>query len=86
MGPPTKGYAVAGPRPPTHWEQKYSLIFNVDPLTIGAGAVSDSVACHWILFSLLDCLVGPQWERICLVLLGLDVPQLDGTQVGLLLL
>jgi hypothetical protein len=24
--------------------------------------------------SYLDCLVGPQWERKCLDLLGLDVP------------
>jgi hypothetical protein len=28
----------------------------------------------------LDCLVGPQWERVCLVLLGLDVPGWGGTQ------
>ena len=27
----------------------------------------------------LVCLVGSQWERICLVLLGLDVPGCDGT-------
>jgi hypothetical protein len=30
--------------------------------------------------------VGPQWERICLDLLGIDVSELGGTQVGLLLL
>lgn len=30
----------------------------------------------------LDCLVGPQWERICLVLLGPDVPGRGGTQGG----
>ena len=48
-----------------------------------SGAVSVSVLFHWIPFSYLDCLVGPQWERIHLVLLGLDVPEWGGTQVGL---
>lgn len=42
--------------------------------TIGIEAVSDSVAGHWIPFPYLDCLVGPQWERMCSVLLELDVP------------
>jgi hypothetical protein len=28
----------------------------------------------------LDCLVGPQWESMCRVLLGLDVPEWGGTQ------
>jgi len=32
----------------------------------------------------LDCLVGPHWERICLVLMGLDVPGWGSTQSGLL--
>jgi hypothetical protein len=30
----------------------------------------------------LDYLVGPQWERMCLVLLGPDVPGRGGTQGG----
>ena len=30
----------------------------------------------------LGCLVGPQWERMCLVMLGLYVPEWDGTQGG----
>lgn len=37
-------------------------------------AVSDSIPCHWISFPYLDCLVGPQGKRICLVLLRLDIP------------
>lgn len=48
------------------------LDLHVGPLTIGAGAVSDSVACHWIPFPYLDCLVGPQWERMSLALLQFD--------------
>lgn len=33
-----------------------------------------SVACYWIPFPYLNCFVGAEWERMCLVLLGLDVP------------
>lgn len=51
------------------------------PLIIGAGAVSDSIACHQIPFPELDCLAVLQWDRRCLALLGLDVPGLSGTQV-----
>ena len=47
------------------------LGLHVGPLTIGAGAVSDSVVRFWI--PLLDCLVWPQWERMHLVLLQLDL-------------
>jgi hypothetical protein len=36
--------------------------------------------CCWIPFLYLDCLIEPQWDRRCLVLLGLDVPGWDGTQ------
>ena len=43
------------------------------PLTIGVWTVSDSIACHLGPLSYLDCLVGPQWERRFLVLLGLGV-------------
>lgn len=32
------------------------------------------------IFFWLDCLVRPQGERMCLVLLGLAVPEQDGTQ------
>ena len=28
---------------------------------------SDSVACLWVLFPLLGCLVWPQWEKMCLL-------------------
>jgi hypothetical protein len=55
----------------------------VGPLTSRAGVVSDSVPCCWIPFPYLNCLVGLQWERMCLVLLGLDVPGWGGTQGGL---
>ena len=48
------------------------LGLHVDLLTSGEGAISVSVDCHWIPFSYLDCLVGPQWERMGLVLLGLN--------------
>ena len=41
------------------------LCLHVDPITIGRGGVSDSVAS-------LECLFGPQQERM--FLLGLDVP------------
>jgi hypothetical protein len=56
------------------------LGLHVCPLTIEAGA--DSVACHWIPFSYLDCLGEPQWERMCLVLLRLAVPWWGGTRGG----
>ena len=49
-------------------------------LTIGAESVPDSVACHWIPFSLLDCLVGPQWEEMNLTLMQLVVTGWNGTQ------
>ena len=52
-------------------------------LTIGAEAASDSVAAYWIPFPYMDCLVGPQWERMYLVLLGLDIPKWGDTKVGL---
>jgi hypothetical protein len=47
---------------------------------IFTGTVSGFVACHWIPFAYLDCLVGTQWEKMYLVLLGLDVPGCGGTQ------
>lgn len=34
-------------------------------LTVGAGAVSDFVACLWIPFPYLDSLI--LWERMCLL-------------------
>ena len=46
----------------------------MDSLTSGVG-LSDSVTCLWILFHYLDYLVGPQWKRMCLVLLGLNIYQ-----------
>jgi len=50
-------------------------------LTIGIRTIFDSVVCHQIPF-FLDCLVGPQWERMCLVLLGLEAPVWADTQMG----
>jgi hypothetical protein len=55
---------------------------HVCPLTRGAGTVSISVLSHWIPFPHMDCLVGPQWKKMCLVLLGLDVPGWGGIQEG----
>lgn len=37
---------------------------------------------HGIPIPELDCLVGPQWERMCLVLVGIDVPGWGGTRGG----
>jgi hypothetical protein len=45
------------------------LGLHVGPLTVGAEAVFDSVACHWIPFLELDCLIRPQWKKMDLVLL-----------------
>ena len=47
--PPTKELAWAGPRAPPVLE-RCATDLHVGPLTIGGGAVSDSVACHWIPF------------------------------------
>ena len=55
----------------------------VGPLTSGMGSVSISIPCHWIYFPCLDCLVGPQWKRMYLVLLRLDIPVGCGTYAGL---
>lgn len=40
------------------------LGLHVGLLTVGAGAVSDSVVCHGTPFPYMDCLAGPQWERM----------------------
>ena len=62
------------------------LGLHVGPMTFGAGAISDSIGCHWILFPFLDCLVRPQWERMHLVLLELDIQgQIVYQEGGLLL-
>ena len=52
------------------------------PVTIGAEVVTDSVACHLDLYLYLDCLIGFQWDRMCLVLLVLDVSEQGGIQCG----
>lgn len=46
------------------------------------GAVSDSVAFHWIPFPYMDFVVGSQQERMCLVLLGLDILGWGSAQRG----
>ena len=59
------------------------LGLHVSPLTTRAGFVSDSDPDIGFPFPYLDCLVGPQWERMCLVLLRLDIlEQQVGTQNG----
>jgi hypothetical protein len=68
--PPTREHSGAGPSMTYVAEGQLGL--HVDLLIIGEGAISVSVDCHWIPFSYLDCLVGPQWERMGLVLLGLN--------------
>ena len=40
-----------------------------------------TLACHWVPFPVPGCLVGPQWKRMSLILVGLDVPAWGGTQV-----
>ena len=74
----THGLCLGSP----HICSRLHLGLHVGSLTIGVEAVSDSVACHWILFPYLDCLFGLEWERICLVLLNWDVPWWSGTQNG----
>ena len=71
---PKKEYAEARPRSPNTFVADVQLGLHVGPLSIEPRAVSDSVVCHWIFFSYLNCLVEPQQERRCLVLLRLDVP------------
>ena len=61
---PTKENAGAGHSPSNAIIADMHLGPHVDPLTFEVGSVSDSVACHWISFPYLDCLLGPQWEWI----------------------
>lgn len=51
----------------------FHLALPVGSSTIGAVAVSDSAVCHWIPFPWLDYLVVLHWEKMQLVLMGLDV-------------
>lgn len=71
--PPTKVHVWTRPRPCT-FVADVQLVVHAGPLTTGAGAVSHSVACHWI-----PCLAEPQRVRMGLVLLGLDIPEWCGT-------
>ena len=57
---------------PLHTWSRCVFGLHVGPLRSGVEDVSDSVSCHWMPLPYLDCLVGPQWERGCLVLLRLD--------------
>lgn len=49
------------------------LGLHLGPLTTGAGPVSDSMTCLWILHPKLGCLIYPQQEKTYQVLLQLDV-------------
>ena len=66
----------------------YTFVINVHfglhvgPLISRERAISDSAAYHWITFPLPVCLVGPQWARMCLVLLALDIPGQGDTKGG----
>ena len=62
------------------------LALQVSSLTSGASPNSHSVASPWVLSPFLGYLVWPQWERICLALLRLDVSEQVGTHGGLSLL
>jgi hypothetical protein len=70
-------------RGPYTFVANVQLGVHVDPLSIGARGVSDSVFCHSIPFPWLDCLVGPKWKRMHLVFWGLDIPGKGGTQIRL---
>ena len=48
------------------------IVLHEHLVTIRLGPVSDTVACHRVLFPYLDYLPRPQCERMGLVLLGLD--------------
>lgn len=68
--PPTKEHTWAWNRPPYTDVQ---LGLYVGPLTTGA-VLFLTLLSNIGSLSYLDYLVGPQGERMCLVLLGLDVP------------
>jgi hypothetical protein len=80
--PPTKDHVEPGPRPRFIFVTDVQLGLNLDPLTTGVGAASDSFASQWIPFPYLVCLVGPQWRKILLFLLWFDVPVKGETQCG----
>ena len=71
-GPPTREHTGAGPGPYTFVANE-QLGLHVGPLTSGVGAVS--VPFHWIPSPYLDCLVGPQWERMYLSPAGTTCPR-----------
>ena len=48
------------PQAPYTFKAHVQLGLHVNPSTTGVGTVSDSVACHWIPFPYLDCLVPTQ--------------------------
>ena len=58
------------------------LALHVGTLKLGGGAIPASVAYLWVPFPLAGIPCWPQWERMYLVLLQLDVPGQVGTQEG----
>ena len=60
------------------------LGLHMQSITIRAESVSDSdsVACLWIPFPLLGCLVWPHWERMHLELVRLDMSGQVGPVMG----
>lgn len=67
-GPPTQSeHGLDLAMPPPHVQQMCILVFMMAPTT-GTGVVSKFVACLWISFSYLGCLVCHQGEWMCLVL------------------
>ena len=73
----------SSPPLPYTYVPEVQLGLHVGLPTIGAGAIPDSVACLWILFSSLGFL---QWEGMCLVLQRPGVPGWICTQEDVSLL
>lgn len=66
---PCIGWSLHLTTAPRTYATDVELGLYVGPLTTRTGTVSDSVACLWIPFPWLGCLVWLQWKRMHLVLL-----------------
>lgn len=78
-GPPRREQAGAGPRPPTHCSKSAASSSCVGPLPMDLRlslSLFPAIGCS---YPYLDCMVGAHWERMCLILLGLEY---GGTQGG----
>ena len=75
--PPIKEHTQA--RPGYKYVADVQLSLHGGPSEIGPGNDHKAIACMWNLVPWLDCLISPQWERICLALLRLDVGGFEDT-------